>query len=130
MAIDVENWLESYRRAWEDKDSNAAAALFSEDVSYRSNIFEAPYRGRDGVLSYWSDVTSTQEGASVRMGRPFVDGNRVAAEFWTVMSNEGTEITLPGCLLLEFTVDGLCRSLREYWQVEVGPHQPPPEWGT
>ncbi|HEY6629449.1 MAG TPA: nuclear transport factor 2 family protein, partial [Acidimicrobiia bacterium] len=103
MSIELENWLEAYRRAWEDKDSNAAAALFTDDATYRSNIFEDPYQGREGVFTYWSDVTSTQDGVSVRMGRPFVDGNRVAAEFWTVMTNEGTEITLPGCLLLEFT---------------------------
>ncbi|MDP9496056.1 MAG: nuclear transport factor 2 family protein [Actinomycetota bacterium] len=130
MSIEVENWLESYRRAWEDKDSDGAAALFSEDATYRSNIFEDPHRGREGIFSYWADVTSTQEGALVVMGKPFVDGNRVAAEFWTVMKSDGDEITLPGCLLLEFGEDGRCRSLREYWQVGVGRHEPPPEWGT
>jgi len=129
MPIEVEKWLESYRRAWENKDSVGAAALFSEDATYRSNIFEDPHQGREGIFSYWSEVTSTQEGASVAMGRPFVDGNRVAAEFWTVMRSDGEEITLPGCLLLEFDEDGRCRSLREYWQVGAGRLEPPPDWG-
>jgi ketosteroid isomerase-like protein len=125
----LENWLESYRQAWENKDSEGAASLFSEDATYRSNIFEDPHRGREGIFSYWAEVTSTQEGARVVMGRPFVDGNRVAAEFWAVMSSDGEEITLPGCLLLEFGEDGRCRSLREYWQVGVGRHEQPSGWG-
>ena len=27
MAIELDTWLETYRRAWEDKDSNEAAAF-------------------------------------------------------------------------------------------------------
>jgi hypothetical protein len=42
--------------------------------------------GGDGVQSQ----------VGVRMGRPFVDGNRVAAEFWTTMLVDGAETTLPG----------------------------------
>jgi len=42
--MDVRSWLEAYRRAWEEKDADAAAALFAEHATYRSNIFEAPTR--------------------------------------------------------------------------------------
>ena len=130
MAIALEDWLETYRRAWEDKDSEAVADLFTEDGTYRSNIFEEAHQGPAGVFEYWSTVTSTQEGATVVMGRPFVDGNRVAVEWWTVMRSDGAEITLPGCLLLHFADDGRCRSLHEYWQFAPGKLEPPPEWGT
>jgi hypothetical protein len=40
------------------------------------------------------------------MGRPFVDGSRVAVEWWTTMVDDGDEVTLPGCLLLTFEADG------------------------
>jgi hypothetical protein len=72
------------------------------------------------------EVTASQSQVSVRMGRPFVDGNRVAAEFWTTMLVDGAETTLPGCLLLEFGDDGRCRSLREYWHFEGGLLEPCP----
>jgi hypothetical protein len=127
--MDVGSWLEAYRRAWEEADADAAAALFDEGGTYRSNIFEDPYEGRDGVRRYWQEVTSTQEDVRVRMGRPFTDGDRVAAEFWTTMRNDGAQITLPGCLLLRFGDDGLCLALREYWHVEQGTREPPPGWG-
>jgi len=128
--MDVAAWLEAYRVAWERADADAAAALFSEDSTYRSNIFEEPYRGREGVKTYWETVTATQSDVTVRIGRPFGDGDRVAAEFWTTMKSDGADVTLPGCLLLHFDADGRCRSLREYWHFEPGTAQPPPEWGT
>ncbi|HEX6131819.1 MAG TPA: nuclear transport factor 2 family protein [Actinomycetota bacterium] len=127
--MDVPTWLEAYRTAWEEKDADAAASLFTEDATYRANIFEEPFEGRGGVARYWRDVTATQEDVRVRIGAPFVDGDRVAAEFWTTMRVAGDEVTLPGCLLLRFGDDGRCRSLREYWHFEPGTAEPPPGWG-
>lgn len=127
--MDIGSWLEAYRVAWERADADAVAALFDQGATYRSNIFEEPHVGRDGVHAYWTEVTRTQEDVRVRIGRPFADGDRVAAEFWTTMRVAGDDVTLPGCLLLRFGTDGLCRSLREYWHYQPGTIQPPPGWG-
>lgn len=126
----VEDWAESYRVAWEGADSEAAAALFSEDSSYRSNIYEEPHQGRPGVAVYWTGVTSVQSNVEVRMGAPFVDGQRAIVEFWTTMAIEGDPVSLAGCLILEFDDSGLCQDLREYWNFIDGTHQPPMGWGT
>jgi len=64
------------------------------------------------------------------MGRPFVDGNRVAVEWWTTMIDDDLEVTLPGCLLLSFDDDGRCANLREYWNLEPGHHGAFADWGT
>ncbi len=128
--MDVVAWAEAYRKAWEERDADAAAPLFTEDAEYRDQSFSEPYTGRVGVHTYWSTVTSTQSDVSVRMGRPFVDGNRATVEFWTNMKNDGQDVTLAGALLLEFAEDGLCRRLREYWF--FAPEITPPHegWGT
>lgn len=125
----VKDWAEAYRIAWETADSEAAAALFTEDASYRSNIYEEPHRERSGVAEYWTGVTSEPSDVTVRMGEPIIDGERVDVEFWTTMSVENEPITLAGCLLLRFTEDGLCADLREYWNIVDRTHQPPPGWG-
>ena len=126
----VEEWVAAYGHAWETRDPAAAAALFSANSSYRSNIFEEPHVGREGVAEYWSSVTEAQSDVRVQMGRPFNDGRRVAVEFWTRMNVAGAPVTLPGCLLLELDGDGLCRSLREYWHYVEGDFEPPAEFGT
>jgi hypothetical protein len=79
------------------------------------------------VRRYWQDVTQTQQEVSVVMGRPFVDGDRVAAEFWTTMRNDGADITLPGCLLLRFGQDGLC--LARVLAHRAGPTRAPARLG-
>ncbi len=125
------DWIEGYRRAWEDRDPEAAAALFTEDASYRSSPFlEPPNLGREGVLAYWTHATSSQEEVEVVMGQPLVDDNLAAVEWWTRMRNHGEEITLTGCLLLRFAPDGRCEDLREYWNYESGRLPPHEGWGS
>ena len=129
MGQTLGGWVEAYRQAWERRDAEAAAALFTADATYRSNIFEDPHRGREGVTAYWGGVTAAQSDVTVKMGRPFVDGKRVAVEFWTNMKVNGEDVTLPGCLLLDFDDNGLCRRLREYYHFQPGTFQPPDGWG-
>lgn len=126
----VREWAEAYRNAWVGADSEAAAALFSEDSSYRANIYEEPHIGRPGVAEYWSGVTSIQTEVEVRMGESFVDGQKAIVEFWTTMAIEGDPVTLAGSLILEFDDSGLCRDLREYWNFETGTRQTPQGWGA
>jgi SnoaL-like protein len=128
--MELADWIEGYRRAWEDRDPEAAAALFTEDASYRSSPFLEPNLGREGVLAYWAAATSSQEDVEVVMGQPLVDDNLAAVEWWTRMRNGGEEITLTGCLLLRFAPDGRCENLREYWNYESGRLPPHEEWGS
>ncbi len=125
----VAEWVDAYRVAWETRDAEAAARLFTSDATYRDNIVEPPYQGQDGVRTYWTSVTASQGKVRVRMGRPFVDGDRVAVEFWTTMEVDGEASTIAGCLLLDFTDEWLCRRLREYWHFMQGHYEPPVEWG-
>jgi len=126
----VKDWAEAYRVAWEQADSEGAAALFADGATYRDNIYEEPHRDREGISEYWSGVTSEQSSTTVRMGEPVVSGNRADVEFWTTMDAGGSPITLAGCLLLDFDDSGKCTALREYWQVAEGTQQPPDGWGT
>jgi uncharacterized protein (TIGR02246 family) len=128
--MDLTDWIDGYRRAWEQADTELVLTLFTEDASYRSNPFEEPHRGHEGIRAYWDGVTGQQRDARVRMGRPFGDGDRVAVEWWTTMTSQGEEVTLPGCLLLRFEADGRCSDLREYWNVTGGLVEPFDDWGT
>jgi hypothetical protein len=131
MALPLEKWAERYAYAWEAADDEAAGALFTDDATYRPNPFEEPYRGRDEIRRYWREVTAKQARVDVRIGWTVAHGARGVVEWWTEMDSEGTSVTLPGALLLDFDENGLCKALREYWNLEVGRRIHPPEgWGT
>ncbi len=130
--FDSTAWLAAYRQAWITRNAEQVAQLFTEDATYQSHPLRPPYRGRAEIRAYWQRVTSTQDNIEVRWGTPIVAGNRMAVEWWTTMhdSEEG-DVTLPGCLLLRFSEDGLCEELREYWNLETGDRiLPQTGWGT
>jgi hypothetical protein len=129
--MELADWIDGYRRAWEQNDADLLLALFREDASYRSSPFREPNLGHDGIRAYWARAAGTQSGVKVRIGEPVVDGNVAAVEWWTTMDDdEDGTITLPGCLLLQFAPDGRCFDLREYWNVEPGTVAPHEGWGS
>ncbi len=128
--MDLETWIRSYATAWETSDDALVGELFSDDATYRSSPFRQPLRGRAEIRRYWREATGGLEEAQVRMGRPVVDGDRVAVEWWAMIRSEGEEVTLPGCLLLQFADEGRCAELREYWNLEKGRREPFSDWGS
>ena len=127
----VQEWLDGYAKAWEERDAEAAAELFTEDAEYRDNPFAGPHTGRDGVRGYWSGVTAAQADVQCRFGNAIVaaDERHAAAEFWVNMLAGGAEVTLTGILYLRFSGDGLCEELRETWNFSEGRVEPPAGWG-
>jgi len=57
----LKSWLDSYGRAWETKNPEAAGVLFTEDASYQESPYDEPMRGRSAIVEYWSHVSHTQE---------------------------------------------------------------------
>jgi hypothetical protein len=125
----VDAWLDGYRRAWEQADTPAVLGLFTADATYRSHPLRPAHTGRRGIADYWARATADQQDVRVRFGDPIVDGDRVAAEWWTLMRADGTPVTLVGCLLLRFAPDGRCQALRECWNLTETHVDPPPDWG-
>jgi uncharacterized protein (TIGR02246 family) len=122
-------WVDDYADAWRCGDADGVAELFTEDAVYRSSPFRPPTVGRDAIAGYWREATATQERLDLRMGEPIVHGNRVVVEWWAQMTDDGRDVTLPGCLLLRFAGGGRCEELREYWHLEEGRTAPPDGWG-
>ena len=126
----AEEWLEAYREAWQRRDPDRAAALFTDDATYQEEPCGEVATGLEGIRAYWARVTSIQRDVEVRLGVPLVQGRRVAVEWWTTMENAGARITLAGEFMLTFDESGRCRRLREYWHALDGTHLPPDDWGS
>ena len=129
MTLTTAEWLDRYRVAWETRDPEAAAALFTDDARYREEPYAEPFVGRAGVREYWARVTAAQEDVVFRSGTPLTVGDHAAVEWWVTFRSGGADVTLAGEFWLAFDADGLCRDLREYWHFGEGHRTPPAGWG-
>jgi ketosteroid isomerase-like protein len=133
MSLDQERaaaFLDSYRRTWESWDVEGFAELFSDDAVYVDHPIEKIAVGRAAVADFLRNEATEQGVASVRLGRPIVDGNHVAVEYWVTRTNGDEEATLTGCLMAQLNpTDGRCTRIHEYWFDLEGHHSPYAGWG-
>lgn len=117
----AQQWLSAYGRAWEERDPEAAARLFTEDGSYAWGPFEEPLRGQDAIRERWAEATSLQR--DVHFGSEVlgvVDSGAVA-RWWCSFAVADARIELEGIFLIVLTEDGKCREFREWWNERTTP---------
>ena len=111
------SWLDSYGRAWQERDPNAAAELYTEDGTYQVTPFLEPMRGREAIRAYWNEVTETEKNISfsceVLATTEMFGIARWRASF--ERTPPGLKTKLDGIFLIELDTSGKCTSLREWW---------------
>jgi ketosteroid isomerase-like protein len=115
----LEAWLARYESAWEMRDADRAAALFTPNALYHEMPFEAPKNGRAGIHDYWAMVTADQRDIDFRSEAIAVAGNTGVAH-WSAtfkLESTGAKVELDGIFVLELDASGACTSLREWWHV-------------
>ena len=113
------DWLARYEAAWESRDADKAAALFTANATYHEMPFDAPIQGAAGIREYWARVTADQRDIDFSSKPIVVDDDTGVAE-WTARfraESTGATIELNGVFVLEFDGAGRCTSLREWWHV-------------
>jgi hypothetical protein len=115
-------WLEHYRQAWENRDPQAAARLFSRQATYQETPFDVPMQGEAEIVEYWSEVPRSQQAIQFSWQVLAVSGQtgiaHWQARFWRVP--DGPQVHLDGVLVAEFDPEGLCRVFREWWHRQEG----------
>ncbi|HKQ60753.1 MAG TPA: nuclear transport factor 2 family protein [Candidatus Polarisedimenticolaceae bacterium] len=113
----LDAWLRAYGFAWEQRDPDAVAPLFTPDVEYRETPFTEPLRGLAELREYWAANTSIQ--TEVRFSHELVVLQQERAVVrWTANYTRlpsRVRAKLDGLFLLEFAADGRCRRLEEWW---------------
>lgn len=113
---DFDGWLRRYGAAWETRDPEAAAALFSADARYHWTPFQEPKRGPEEIAAAWREATDRQRNVRFSHEILAVAGATGLARWHTRLERStGRRVELDGVLLAEFGDDGLCRLFREWW---------------
>jgi len=120
--MDANRFLAQYKEAWETKNADLAALLFTRDAHYWESPFAEPIVGRDAIRAYWKGATDTQENIQFNVRDSFAVGHTLVAE-WTASYTHrpsgspaaaGERRELSGVLLADFYGEEV-RTFREYW---------------
>jgi ketosteroid isomerase-like protein len=122
-------WAAEWARGWREHDSERIASLYAEDAVFRSAPFREPRVGPEGARAYAEWAFADEDAVECWFGEPIVFDGRALVEYWAVVTQQGKEETLAGVALLRFSPGGLVAEQRDYWQMETGRREPPPEWG-
>jgi ketosteroid isomerase-like protein len=117
------DWLRGYQSAWEGRDSDAAAKLFSDDARYHWTPLVPPQEGPADIASVWNAAVSQQRdvrftfavfGVSEATGMATwrADFTRLPDQF---------KVRIEGVLSAEFSAPGRCRVFREWWHSSESP---------
>jgi uncharacterized protein (TIGR02246 family) len=113
----LKSWLDSYGRAWMQRDAQAAAALYASDGTYQVTPFQQPMAGREAISDYWVEVARTEEQIQFDYEILAVTAEYGIARWWAsfVRVPPGLPTMLDGIFLIALDSDGRCTSLREWW---------------
>jgi SnoaL-like protein len=67
-ANDVKHFLVNYKKAWETRDPDLAAGLFTRDAQYKQDPFGSAVVGREAIHDYWAGATGRQDDTESRCG--------------------------------------------------------------
>ena len=139
--MDMDEFMESYKRAWETSDENLLASLFAGDGCYRNTPFAAQ-QGHDAIKQYWqrtklqSDIQLSYEilerhatGGVAHWRTRYQVPSEDMFKMWAASTGtnmlarkEGDplpRLVLDGIAVVEFDAGGLCRELRLWWHSKI-----------
>jgi ketosteroid isomerase-like protein len=139
--MDIDGFMETYKRAWETSDEDLLASLFATDGCYRNTPF-AVQQGHEAIKQYWqrtklqSDIQLDYEilerhaGGGVAHWRTrYQVTSEDMFKMWAASTGtnmlarkEGDplpRLVLDGIAVAEFDAAGLCRELRLWWHSKI-----------
>lgn len=122
----VGRWIDAWDRGWRAHDADVVATVYRESAIFLSHPFRAPQGPREYAAWAFADEDRLVD---LRWGRPRIDGDRAAVEYWAVVLAGGKESTLAGVALLRFDADGYVVEQRDYWAMQDGRVDPVAGWG-
>ena len=115
-------WLDGYKAAWELRDPERAAALFTENAAYRETPFDPPFEGRAAIRDYWAKAVSGQRDVTFTYEPLGCAGDEGYCRWHAAFTGAagGEKIDLDGIFRCRFDGDLVSR-LEEWWHIRVVP---------
>ena len=118
-------WMDACGRAYEGRDADAAAALFTADATYQWGPFGDRLSGREAIRHRWASAVGDERETEFRFDYEVL---AVTAELgiarWIASADipsEGRRLLYDGVFAVTLDADNLCREFREWWNTMEAP---------
>jgi SnoaL-like protein len=119
----LSEWLDDYGRAWEQRDADAAAELFTEDAVYQWGPFGRKLRGRPVIREAWAEALDDQR--NITFGYEVLSASdRGGIVRWWVgadLPDRGVHSRNEGIFRILFDESGLCERFEEWYNSDEEP---------
>jgi hypothetical protein len=135
--LDIAEFMQSYKVAWERRDEQLLCSLFALDGTYHNTPF-AEQRGHAAIAAYWQRVklqedievsyqvlARTSAGGVARWHVTYQVASEELFAIWAASTGTGIparrpgdplpRLVLDGILVAEFATSGLCQTCRLWW---------------
>ena len=116
--------MNAYKKAYEGRDPDAAASLFSEDATYQWGPFGDLLRGPDEIRARWESAVRDERETEYRFDYEVLAiTDELGIARWVASADvpaERRRLLYDGVFAVELR-DGLCRRFREWWNAGEAP---------
>lgn len=126
MLAGLTEWLDAYGKAWEERDADQAAELFTEDALYQWGPFGRKLRGRVMIREAWAEAVEDQENIEFGYEVMSATGRGGLVRWWCAADIRSRQVRArdEGVFRLSFDDSGMCTSLEEWFNFEEEPLDP------
>src|SRR5262245_35842589 len=118
---EFDRWLSAYKNAWEGRDPQAAADLFSNDAEYYWTPLDPPALGPAGVAAAWEGAVSQQRDITFTYAiLAMTERGGIARWRADFIRTPNVKTCIEGILTTEFAAPRKCRIFREWWHSREG----------
>ena len=123
MLAGLTEWLDAYGKAWESRDPDAAASLFTEDALYQWGPFGRRLRGRIMIREAWAEAIEDQDNVSFGYEVLSATARGGMVRWWSSadVPSRKARSKDEGIFRLAFDDSGLCTSLEEWFNSKEEP---------
>lgn len=119
----LDSWLQAFGSAWQNRDAEEMAALFSDDGGFFETPFGPPKRGRDEILAHWRDALAKQDNV-VFMYRTMATRDDLGVARWAAqfdLVEAGLRLEFDGVIECRLADDDTARLVRLWWHDREAP---------
>ena len=114
----LERWIDGYVKAWNSNDPDDIRGLFTEDATYLTGPFDAPWEGADEITRRWIEDKDEPGTTDFRYEVVTIDGDTAVVQGVTDYFEPPPVRRYGNLWVIRLATDGRAAYYLEFWELK------------